>query len=374
MIDAISVTTFRRRIMADAVRSERPAFALFEITPTCNLRCSFCFVALEPYAGPYLGTDEMRAALDKLADAGVLYLTLTGGEIFSRRDFADIYRHAVSRGFLITLFTNATMATERIRAVLAEHPPFAIEASIYGADAEHYERVTGIPGSFAKFEQGIARLQSLGVDMLIKHPVTRLTVDHLDAIRAWTSARGLKLKITTDIENQHDGGTTPSLYRIAPRRANAVKDELHRLRTGRERDLPMAECAVVDEADGADASERLYRCAAGRAGVFIDANGRISHCVWDREPSYPLLEMSWQDIHASMLAWVNQPLPDDAPCSGCGVRSGCNNCPARARLATGSPYLKDPYQCETTQSAYAERAVALRAPALATRPLAGCAR
>ena len=374
MIDAISATTFRRRIMADAVRSERPAFALFEITPTCNLRCSFCFVALEPYAGPYLSTDQVRAALDKLADAGVLYLTLTGGEIFSRRDFPEIYRHAVGRGFLVTLFTNATMATERIHAVLAEHPPFAIEASIYGADAEHYERVTQIPGSFAKFEQGIAMLQTLGVDMLIKHPVTKLTVDHLDAIRAWTSARGLKLKITTEIENQHDGGTTPSLYRIEPRRANAVKDELHLLRTGRERDLPMAECAVVDEDAGGPATDRLYRCGAGRAAVFIDANGRISHCVWDREPSFPLLEMPWEEIHASMLAWVNQPLPEDAPCSGCGLRAGCNNCPARARLATGSPFKKDPYQCETTQAAYAARAGVPPGPVVAQRPLASCAR
>lgn len=371
MIDALSATTFRRRIMADAVRTERAAFALFEITPTCNLRCSFCFVALEPYKGPYLSTEEMCRALDVLADAGVLFLTLTGGEIFSRRDFPEIYRHAVRRGFLVTLFTNATMATERIRTVLAEHPPYAIEASIYGADAEHYERVTGIPGSFAKFEQGIAMLQSLGVPMLIKHPVTRLTVDHLDAIRAWTSVRGLRLKMTTDIENQHDGGTTPSLYRIAPRRVNAVKDEMHRLATGRERDLPMAECAV---ADADQDSDRLYRCGAGRAAVFVDANGRISHCVWDREPNYPLLEMPWEEIQASMLAWVNQPLPADAPCSGCGMRGGCGNCPARARLATGSPYLKDPHQCETTQTAYAARAGTAPALSQPLRPLASCAR
>jgi hypothetical protein len=49
-----------------------------------------------------------------------------------------------------------------------------------------------------------------------------------------------------------------------------------------------------------------------------------------------------------MGAWVTQPLPADAPCSGCGIRHECGNCPARARLATGSPYLKDTYHCDVS--------------------------
>ena len=370
MTEALTAVAFRRRLLSEAVRANRPIACVFEITPRCNLRCGFCFVALDPYRGPYLDTAQVREALDRLADAGILFLTLTGGEICSRRDFPEIYRHAVDRGMLVTLFTNGTLLTPRIVDVLREKPPFAVEVSIYGADAEHYEKVTGIPGSFAKFSAGIEALRGLGIQPLLKHPVTALTVDHLDAIRDWCVARNLPLKITTDIENRHDGGEQPAVYRISSRRANAVKDEAYLLRYGRPRELPMAECAPV----GGDEANRLYYCAAGRGVVFLDANGRLSHCVWDREPSFPLLEMPWSEIQAGMLAWVNQPLPTDAPCHGCGLRGGCNNCPARSRMTTGSPYLRDMRQCETTQLAYAAIGVHRDSVSQGPRAPAMCAR
>lgn len=349
MTEALTAAAFRGRLLREAVRENKPIACVYEITPRCNLRCGFCFVALDPYVGPYLDTPRAKEAIDRLADAGILFMTFTGGEICSRRDFPEIYRHAIDRGMLVTLFTNGTMISPRIVEVLREKPPFSVEVSIYGADAEHYERVTGIPGSFAKFQAGISALQGLGIQPLLKHPVTELTVDHLDAIRQWCIERGLPIKMTTDIENRHDGGDAPALYRLSSRRANAVKDEAHELRYGRPRELPAAECAPM-EGGGAD---RLYYCAAGRGVVFLDANGQLSHCVWDREPSFPLLDMSWAEIQAGMLAWVNQPLPEEAPCHGCGMRTGCNNCPARSRLTTGSPFLRDMRQCETTQQAYA---------------------
>src|SRR5215217_2522738 len=114
MTEALTAVAFRRRLLGEAVRANQPIACVFEITPRCNLRCGFCFVALDPYRGPYLDTAQVREALNRLADAGILFLTLTGGEICSRRDFPEIYRHAVDRGMLVTLFTNGTMLTPRI--------------------------------------------------------------------------------------------------------------------------------------------------------------------------------------------------------------------------------------------------------------------
>jgi hypothetical protein len=99
-----------------------------------------------------------------------------------------------------------------------------------------------------------------------------------------------------------------------------------------------------------------------------------SHCIIDRDPAFPILEMSWTELWEAMGAWVTQPLPADAPCAGCGLRGGCDNCPARSRLATGSPYLRDPYHCDITHTAYGyEPGESGRARA-AARPLGACAR
>lgn len=344
----LSMEGLEMRLGAHAREARQPLNCLFEITPTCNLRCRFCYVALDPYQGPYLSTEQTCRALDVIERAGVLWLTLTGGEIFSRRDFPAIYEYALSKGFLVTLYTNATMVTESIAQLLSERPPFSVEVSIYGADAAHYESTTQIHGSFARFERGVARLQAAGVSLLMKCPVSSLTADHVEAMVRWCSERSLPFKADPVIDARHDGGQQPTLYRIEPRRVVELRDQLYELRHGApRRSGPLPECSVQDESH---ATNELYTCGAGRVGFFVDALGNASHCVIDREPAFPILEMPWETLWSEMGQWVTQPLPAHASCSGCTLRSGCSNCPARARLATGDPFAKDPYQCDITHA------------------------
>ena len=356
---------FEETLGARARRERQPLSCLFEITPRCNLRCHFCYVALDPYQGPYLDTEQSRQVLDIVERAGVLWLTLTGGEIFSRRDFAAIYEHALAKGFLVTLYTNATMVTESIARLLADRPPFSVEVSIYGADAAHYESTTQIPGSVARFERGIERLRAAGVPLLMKCPISTLSSDHVDELVEWCTARSLPFKADPVIDARHDGGQQPTLYRIEPRRVLALRDQLYELRNGAPRPAgPLPECSVRGEAGE---TEELYTCGAGRVALFVDALGNASHCVIDREPSFPILETPWDQLWSEMGAWVTQPLPADASCSGCSLRGGCSNCPARARLATGSPFLKDQYQCDITHAIHG-----LPPSRPAPRPLAPC--
>lgn len=377
------------RLKAKARKGRTPVTAIFELTPTCNLRCQFCYVALDPYKGPYLNTDQIKVVLDKLERAGILWLILTGGEIFSRRDFPEIYRYAKSKGFLVVLYSNATMVTENIAAMLREDPPLSVEVSIYGADAEHYERVTQIPGSFGRFERGVKLLREAGVSLLMKHTISSLTEDHVPAVAAWCLERDLPCNFTGNVDQRHDGGQEPTVYRIQPKGVHAVK--LQMVALTKERNLalgvdqgpkeqyyaprpkgPLAECNQVDPSS---TTEMLYQCSAGKVNVFIDALGQASHCVIDREPSFPILTMEFDDLWARIGEWVTQPLPKEAPCSGCGLRQGCANCPARSRHATGSSYLKDTYHCDATHEHNGLEPVRhpdYRAWA-ASRPLGACA-
>ena len=358
---------FVQRVSRSARASRSPTSVLFEITPTCNLRCHFCYVALDPYAGPYLSTSQIMQVFDKLQQAGVLWLTLTGGEIFSRRDFEEIYRGAKERGFILTLYTNATMVTERHAELLRELPPWKVEVSIYGADAEHYEGTTGIPGSFGRFERGIRRLQEAGVTLMVKCPVSTLSMTHVPAMIEWAKARAIEISFDMALDSRHDGGSEPTTYRIEPRAAKAVRDMLYEIQNKKQRG-PLKECAGTHDGSG---PEELYRCDAGRSGFFIDALGNASHCVIDREPSFPILGMEFDELWARMGDWVTQPLPPEAPCSRCDLRSGCDNCPARSRLATGSPYSRDQYMCDVTHVEFGrELGIVKHVP---VRPVGTCA-
>src|SRR6185436_5891058 len=101
-----------------------PLSGTIEVTRRCPLVCAHCYNNLpmndEQARTTELSLEEHRRLLDELSDAGCLWLLYSGGEIFARPDFIDIYSYAKQKGFLITLFTNATLITERIADHLAK--------------------------------------------------------------------------------------------------------------------------------------------------------------------------------------------------------------------------------------------------------------
>ena len=151
-------TDWRLGIHNLSVTKRIPISASIEITRRCNNRCIHCCSNL-PLKDPFARHNEMNAVehfriLDEMAAAGCLWVLFTGGEIFARRDFLDIYAHAKRQGFLITLFTNGTLITPDIADYLVEMPPFYIEVTLYGYTRRIYERVTGVPGSTATTDSG----------------------------------------------------------------------------------------------------------------------------------------------------------------------------------------------------------------------------
>src|ERR1019366_5906546 len=75
-----------------------PLSGTIEVTRRCPLTCLHCYNNL-PMADAEakqreLTYTEMCHLLDEMADAGTLWLLLTGGEIFARPDFLDIYTYA----------------------------------------------------------------------------------------------------------------------------------------------------------------------------------------------------------------------------------------------------------------------------------------
>src|SRR5271169_1293931 len=136
-----------------------PMEVSIEVTRRCPLECLHCYNNL-PMSDPAaraaeLTFEEHCRLLDELVEAGCLWLLYTGGEIFARKDFLEIYTEAKKRGFLITLFTNGILINERVADHLAKYPPFSVEITMYGATRETYEALTQVRGSFDRCMRAI---------------------------------------------------------------------------------------------------------------------------------------------------------------------------------------------------------------------------
>lgn len=135
------------------------------------------------HASNELSFDEIVQIIDILYEKEVLFITFTGGDIFTRKDFVDIYLYAKRKGFIVELYTNGALITDQVINVFSEYPPLLVDISLYGACEETYRKVTGVRGAFDKVIANIKKLISAGIRVSVKAPVLNLYYDELPRIK-----------------------------------------------------------------------------------------------------------------------------------------------------------------------------------------------
>jgi len=81
-----------------------PLSGMMELTDRCDLNCVHCYInqpaGNQQARSKELSTEEIKGILKQAAEAGTLYMTLTGGEVLLRKDFPEIYSYARRLGML----------------------------------------------------------------------------------------------------------------------------------------------------------------------------------------------------------------------------------------------------------------------------------
>ncbi len=138
---------------AKALNMNVPLSAHLDLTYRCNERCVHCY--LDHHDHGEMTTAEIKDLLDQMAEAGVFYLTISGGEIMMRRDFFEILEHARLRTFCIKLKTNGILIrkqeADRIKALGVE----SVQVSIYSHIPEVHDAITKLPGSLEQSVEAI---------------------------------------------------------------------------------------------------------------------------------------------------------------------------------------------------------------------------
>src|ERR1700720_3056489 len=115
-------------MVAKALKLEIPLNVQLDLTYRCNERCVHCYLDHEDHGEMTLS--EIKTLLDQLAEAGVFFLTLSGGEVLMRMDFFDILRHARKLMFNVKVKTNGFMIREKEADLLRELGVQAVQISI----------------------------------------------------------------------------------------------------------------------------------------------------------------------------------------------------------------------------------------------------
>jgi radical SAM protein with 4Fe4S-binding SPASM domain len=329
LMDALTDRTAKARV---------PLYATAELTWRCNFRCVHCYQ--EGLRGRHreLSTDEWKKLLDELAELGTLFLTLTGGEPFVRRDTLEIYRHAVESGFLVTVFTNGAHLGPEVLALWAKLPPRKVEITLYGMSPETYELVTGRADGFARAMGAVSAISALGIRLELKVPVMRPLLGDLPAMQAFADSRGLPLRTDTSLFPRLDGNPAPLAHRLSPAEVVAFRGSDGGFQ------------AELDACFGTprDIGDKVYVCGAGSNALNVDPSGHIEPCVIARGQSIDWRTTGTRSAWAALAPEAARTHTDASGCGTCASRGGCSRCPGLSWMETGGIEGRVDHHCELT--------------------------
>ena len=313
-----------------------PLQVSIEVTRRCPLECLHCYNNLPmgdlEARRRELSKEEHFRLLDELVEIGCFWILYTGGEIFARKDFLEIYTYAKKKGFLITLFTNGTILTEAIADYLAEWPPFAIEITLYGRTRETYEALTAIPGSYDRCLRGIQLLRDRKLPLRLKTVATSINKHEVVAMRQFADDLGVEFKMDGQVNPRIDCSQSPLAVRLTPEEVvaldmNAPKGaaEYRKLaKKGLERPPNLAQI------------DTMYSCGGGMNSFAVNAYGEIGICVISQQETFSIraggVKKVWEE---SLLQLRTRKRTRMTKCIQCRIQPLCGMCPANGEMENG---------------------------------------
>lgn len=319
-----------------------PVSGTFELTSRCNFSCKMCYVHSSECN---LQKDEMSAEWwietgKKAAEAGMIFLLLTGGEPLLREDFPYIYTELKKLGFVISINTNGYLLSGRIAELFKKNPPSRLNVSLYGSSDDTYERLTGVRG-FSTVIKNIEDMRSSGIDVRLNCSLAKENYEDMEGIFQVANRLNLHIKTTPYMYPQIRAGKSSgeNEHRLAPVEAAKCRvgwsllrytpEEFVNRAKGMQMGIETFEKECIE-----DTELGKVRCRAGKTSCWINKNGEMSLCgIIDK--SFDIKTLGFAEAWKRVEAYT-ETITLPIQCTTCKYRHFCNVCAAVCYTETGS--------------------------------------
>jgi radical SAM protein with 4Fe4S-binding SPASM domain len=310
---------------AKALKLRIPLSVQLDLTYRCNERCIHCYLDHDDHGE--MTTAEIKELLDQMADAGVFYLTISGGEIMMRRDFFEILEHARARTFCIKLKTNGVLIREKEAARLRALGVESVQISVYSHRAEVHDAITKMPGSFRQTIDAVHFLRKQGLTVTMANVLMVQNAHDYRSVRALALELDAKFTIDPTITPMMDGDRSILNLNVE----QAALEEVFRNKdlVGNVEEFCAPPRGVDEEALD------ILPCSAGHTACYVSPYGDVYPCVQFPLPTGNVRQTKFVDI------WRDSPqfkevrsitLRDMPSCSSCAHGASCTRCPGLAYL------------------------------------------
>ncbi len=266
------------------------------------------------------------------------------------------YLFARRLGLKVLIFTNARLITSQIADMLADIPPLEyIEVSVYGMKKESYEAVTGVPGSYAGFRNGVQSLLDRKIPFVVKGALLPPNKNETGEFNAWAATIPWMEDIPPirsmffDLRGRRDSASKNSVIyklRVSP-------DEAMEVLAGHPENY-RREMAEFFDRFASPSNDRLFTCGIGPA--CVDAYGDLQPCMALRRPdlTYDLKKGSLEEALTSAFPRLRELRASNRlyleRCARCFLKPMCDQCPAKSWSEHGTLDTPVEYLCRVAHA------------------------
>lgn len=161
-------------------QSYYPVTAVWEVTMGCNMRCRHCGSSCSEPLPDELWSEEAFDVISQMAELGLRWVTLSGGEPLIRPDICQLIRHLKSKNIGANIITNGWLLESKAEE-LKEAGVSTVAISIDGPPEVHDSIRRS--GAYKRLEAGIRRLKELEVTVGAITTITKQNIGLLREIR-----------------------------------------------------------------------------------------------------------------------------------------------------------------------------------------------
>jgi len=300
-----------------------PLSVQVDLTYRCNERCVHCYLDHDDHGE--MTTAEIKHLMDEMAEAGVFILTLSGGEIFVRKDFFELLEYARQLTFCVKLKTNAILIREREAARLRDLGVESIQISIYSHRPEVHDAITLVPGSLKRSVDAIRFLKSQGLKVIIANVLMTGNMEDYPGVRALAAELGVECTLDPTITPMMDGNRSTLELGIDQTALRQVFRDVSLVGDADEF------CAIP--APPGDDELNALPCSAGHSACYVSPYGDVFPCVQFPLPTGNVRQQRFIDIwrYSDRMNEVRSiRVKDLSTCTSCTHVSNCTRCPGLA--------------------------------------------
>ena len=310
------------------IKNRHPHVGGIELTPYCNLRCVHCYLQ-DQEKKTLLSTEEVEHIIDKLFEAGVLFLYFTGGEIFTRPDFLDIYIYAKKKGFIVELLTNGTLIDSEAIRIFNIFPPASVSISMYGKDEETYYRVTGQKDMYSKVINTFDLLSQNSIHFEVKYIGMQENQDDYFVIHDLAKSYRAEFSYSVELFPTLNGNGCTKNHMISLEKIIELEGKI----PGKKEEY--RHLLEISNPFKNRKEVPLYLCDMAISNFLIDYQGYLNPCHKCRIKKWNLLSDDFKTAWDDYEVLLKEKASKDNKCLKCEYLMMCSPCVMVNYLSTG---------------------------------------